>query len=100
MKTWHYALLVLLGGCSYGALSTFVKLAYSAGFTSAAMKGSQFFMGTHLNWIVALFSKKKKLTLHKIGKLLLSGIPLSLTSLFYLPIWKGSLPFKNGFPER
>jgi drug/metabolite transporter (DMT)-like permease len=83
MKTWHYALLVLLGGCSYGALSTFVKLAYSAGFTSEAVTGSQFLMGTLLIWIVALFSKKKKLTLPKIGKLLLSGIPLGLTSLFY-----------------
>ena len=83
MKTWHYALLVLLGGCSYGALSTFVKLAYSAGFTSATVTGSQFLMGTLLIWIVALFSKKKKLALPKIGKLLLSGIPLGLTSLFY-----------------
>lgn len=83
MKSWHYALLVLLGGCSYGALSTFVKLAYSAGFTSSSVTGSQFLMGTLLIWIVALFSKKKKLTLPKIGKLLLSGIPLGLTSLFY-----------------
>lgn len=83
MKTWHYALLVLLGGCSYGALSTFVKLAYSAGFSSATVTGSQFLMGTLLIWIIALFSKKKKLTLPKIGKLLLSGIPLGLTSLFY-----------------
>jgi drug/metabolite transporter (DMT)-like permease len=83
MKTWHYALLVLLGGCSYGVLSTFVKLAYSAGFTSAAVTGSQLLMGTLLIWIIALFSKKKKLTLSKIGKLLLSGIPLGLTSLFY-----------------
>jgi drug/metabolite transporter (DMT)-like permease len=83
MKTWHYALLVLLGGCSYGALSTFVKLAYSAGFTSSAVTGSQLLMGTLIIWIAALFSKKKKLTLRKIGKLLLSGIPLGLTSLFY-----------------
>jgi drug/metabolite transporter (DMT)-like permease len=83
MKTWHYALLVLLGGCCYGALSTFVKLAYSAGFTSAEVTGSQFLMGTLLIWFVALFSKKKKLTLPKISKLLISGIPLGLTSLFY-----------------
>jgi drug/metabolite transporter (DMT)-like permease len=83
MKTWHYALIVLLGGCCYGALSTFVKLAYSAGFTSSEVTGSQFLMGTLLIWIAALFSKKKKLTLPKIGKLLISGIPLGLTSLFY-----------------
>jgi drug/metabolite transporter (DMT)-like permease len=83
MKTWHYALIVLIGGCCYGALSTFVKLAYSAGFTSSEVTGSQFLMGTLLIWIAALFSKKKKLTLPKIGKLLISGIPLGLTSLFY-----------------
>lgn len=83
MKTWHYALIVLLGGCCYGALSTFVKLAYTAGFTMAEVTGSQYLMGTLLIWIVALFSKKKKLTLAKIGKLLISGIPLGLTGLFY-----------------
>jgi len=83
MKTWHYALIVLIGGCCYGALSTFVKLAYSAGFTSSEVTGSQFLMGTLLIWIAAIFSKKKKLTLPKIGKLLISGIPLGLTSLFY-----------------
>lgn len=83
MKTWQYALIVLIGGCCYGALSTFVKLAYSAGFTSSEVTGSQFLMGTLLIWIAALFSKKKKLTMPKIGKLLISGIPLGLTSLFY-----------------
>jgi len=83
MKTWQYALIVFLGGCCYGALSTFVKLAYSAGFTVAEVTGSQYLMGALLIWMVALFSKKKKLTLAKIGKLLLSGIPLGLTGVFY-----------------
>ena len=63
MKTWHYALIVFLGGCCYGVLSTFVKLAYSAGFTVKEVTGSQFILGTLLIWSVALFSKKKKLTL-------------------------------------
>ncbi|WML28307.1 DMT family transporter [Neobacillus sp. OS1-33] len=83
MKTWQYALIVFLGGCSYGVLSTFVKLAYSAGFTVTQVTGSQYLLGTLLIWGVALFSKKKKLTLSKIGKLLLSGIPLGLTGVFY-----------------
>lgn len=83
MKTWHYALFVFLGGCCYGALSTFVKLAYSAGFTMAEVTGSQYLMGTILIWLVVLFSKKKKLTLPKISKLLICGIPLGLTGLFY-----------------
>ena len=83
MKTWHYALIVFLGGCCYGVLSTFVKLAYSAGFTVKEVTGSQFILGTLLIWIVALFSKKKKLTLLSIGKLLLAGIPVGLTGVFY-----------------
>ncbi|MEH7503888.1 DMT family transporter [Neobacillus drentensis] len=83
MKTWQYALIVFLGGCCYGVLSTFVKLAYLAGFTVTEVTGSQFILGTLLIWMVALFSKKKKLTLPKIGKLLLSGIPLGLTGVFY-----------------
>jgi drug/metabolite transporter (DMT)-like permease len=83
MKTWQYAFIVFLGGCCYGVLSTFVKLAYSAGFTVTQVTGSQYLLGTLLIWVVALFSKKKKLTLPKIGKLLLSGIPLGLTGVFY-----------------
>jgi drug/metabolite transporter (DMT)-like permease len=83
MKTWQYALIVFLGGCSYGVLSTFVKLAYSAGFTVTQVTGSQYLLGTLLIWGVALFSKKKKLTLPQIGKLLLSGIPVGLTGVFY-----------------
>src|SRR4051812_39460885 len=83
MKIWQYALIVFLGGCCYGVLSTFVKLAYSAGFTVTQVTGSQYLLGTLLIWVVALFSKKKKLTLPKIGKLLLSGIPLGLTGVFY-----------------
>ncbi|MEH7483524.1 DMT family transporter [Neobacillus drentensis] len=83
MKTWQYALIVFLGGCCYGVLSTFVKLAYSAGFTVTQVTGSQYLLGTLLIWGVALFSKKKKLTLPQIGKLLLSGIPVGLTGVFY-----------------
>lgn len=83
MKTWHYALIVFLGGCCYGVLSTFVKLAYSAGFTVKEVTESQYLLGTLLIWMVALFSKKKKLTLPNIGKLLLSGIPVGLTGVFY-----------------
>ncbi|GHH99089.1 EamA family transporter [Neobacillus kokaensis] len=83
MKTWHYALLVFLGGCCYGVLSTFVKLAYEAGFSVSAVTGSQYLLGTLLIWIVFLFTKKKKLTPKQIIKLLCSGIPFGLTGVFY-----------------
>jgi len=83
MKIWHYALIVFLGGCCYGALSTFVKLAYSAGYSVIEVTGSQFLFGTLLIWIVVLFTKKQKIALSQTLKLLLSGIPFGLTSVFY-----------------
>lgn len=83
MKLWHYALIVFLGGCCYGILSTFVKLAYAAGFTVSAVTGGQYFFGVVLTWLVVVFTKKKKLTLRQTVKLLLSGIPFGLTGVFY-----------------
>lgn len=83
LKKWHYALIVFFGGCCYGVLSTFVKLAYSVGFSSTEVTGGQYFFGTLLIWCVVLFTKKKKLSFKQILKLLLSGIPFGLTGLFY-----------------
>ena len=83
MKLWHYALLVFFGGCCYGILSTFVKLAYAAGFTVTEVTGGQYFFGTVLTWIVVLFTKKNKLTVKQTSKLILSGIPFGLTGIFY-----------------
>lgn len=83
MKKYNYALLVFLAGCCYGILSTFVKLAYAAGFSAAEVTGGQYFFGTVLIWCVALCTKKQQLSLKRILKLVLSGIPFALTSLFY-----------------
>jgi len=83
MKLWHYALIVFLGGCCYGILSTFVKLAYNAGFSTPEVTGAQYFFGAVLSWIFVLFVKKRSLTLKQITKLLLSGIPFGLTGMFY-----------------
>lgn len=83
MRTWHYSLIVFLGGCCYGILSTFVKLAYSAGFSSSEVTGAQYFFGAVLSWIGVMFIKKKRLDSKTIIKLLLSGIPFGLTGIFY-----------------
>ncbi|MDQ0202046.1 EamA family transporter [Neobacillus ginsengisoli] len=83
MKFWQHIFLVFLGGCCYGVLSTFVKLAYSAGFTTAEVTGVQFIFGSILIWSVALVTKKQRLTVNKTFKILLSGIPLGLTGVFY-----------------
>jgi drug/metabolite transporter (DMT)-like permease len=83
MKTWQYGLIVFLGGCSYGVLSTFVKLAYSAGFSVTEVTGGQYLFGALLTWILFLFTKKQKLNVTQAVKLLLSGIPFGLTGVFY-----------------
>lgn len=83
MKTWQYALIVFLGGCSYGVLSTFVKLAYSAGYSVIEVTGGQYLFGAMLTWVLVLFTKKQEITLYQAFKLLLSGVPFGLTGMFY-----------------
>ena len=83
MKNMYYAGLVFLGGCCYGILSTFVKIAYANGFSSAAVTGAQYLFGTMMLWLVLLFTKKEKLSVKESVKLLLSGIPFGLTGIFY-----------------
>jgi drug/metabolite transporter (DMT)-like permease len=83
LNKWHYALIVFLGGCCYGILSTFVKLAYSAGYSVTEVTGGQYLFGTLITWILVLFTKKKKVTRSQTLKLLLSGIPFGLTGAFY-----------------
>lgn len=83
MKTWHYAFIVFLGGCCYGLLSTFVKLAYASGYSAADVAGGQYLFGTLLIWVLVLFTRKQKLTAIQTVKLLLSGIPFGLTGVVY-----------------
>lgn len=83
MGIWRYALLVFLGGCSYGVVSTFVKLAYGEGFTQGEITGSQYLLGAVMLWIVALFVPKVKLSSKQIIILLISGFPMGLTGIFY-----------------
>ncbi|WP_078380047.1 EamA family transporter [Sutcliffiella halmapala] len=83
MKTWHYAFLVFIGGCCLGILSTFVKLAYSAGFSMVEVTGSQVLFGTVIIWLVTIFVKKTRTNLIQTVKIILAGIPMGLTGLLY-----------------
>jgi len=83
LSKWHYVLFVFLGGCSYGILSTFVKLAYAAGFTVKEVTGGQYLIGSLIIWIIVLMTKKHKTSKNQAIKLLLSGIPFGLTGVFY-----------------
>ncbi len=83
-------LLVLFGACSFGVLSTFVKLAYKESYTLGDVTGSQALFGAILLWSIYLLQRKAQdknqpkpiIKTHWI-KLLLAGTFTGLVSLTY-----------------
>lgn len=83
-------LLVFFGACSFGILSTFVKLAYHEGYTLGEVTGVQAFFGAVILWILFLFqSTTKKYKTKEIKlitpwwKMVLAGTCTGLVSIFY-----------------
>lgn len=80
------ALFVFMGACSYGVLSTFVKLAYGEGFTLGEVVGAQVFFGVVILWGIWLFLPDKKaiVTDYRTSlKLIMSGISTAMVSICY-----------------
>ncbi|MCR4030376.1 MULTISPECIES: EamA family transporter [Flavobacterium] len=81
--------LVALGATTYGMLATFVKMAYSEGYTTAEVTTSQFIYGITGILLINLFQRIKnknqtqKATSKNIFSLMLAGTSLGMTSLFY-----------------
>ncbi|WP_428231584.1 EamA family transporter [Flavobacterium sp.] len=81
--------LVAIGATTYGMLATFVKMAYSEGYTTAEVTTSQFILGIIGILIINAFQKIKhkekvvKATKKNIFSLMLAGTSLGMTSLFY-----------------
>jgi drug/metabolite transporter (DMT)-like permease len=82
--------MVFAGACSFGILSTFVKLAYREGYAAAEISASQAFTGMLVLWVwVWLRSKKQQapLTLTPIKscwwQALLTGAAIGLTTFLY-----------------
>ncbi|MFD2938830.1 EamA family transporter [Flavobacterium notoginsengisoli] len=81
--------LVALGATTYGMLATFVKIAYSEGYTTAEVTTSQFIYGITGILLINLFQRIKnkkevvKATPKNIFSLMLAGTSLGMTSLFY-----------------
>jgi drug/metabolite transporter (DMT)-like permease len=76
-------LLVLLGACSYGALSTLVKLAYARGFGTGQVVGSQMLLGAGLCWLLALALGRSRPGVRQALALLAAGAPVGLTGCLY-----------------
>ncbi len=82
------ALLVFFGACSFGVLTTLVKLSYQEGFTLGEVSGVQVFFGMIILWIIlilrVLIQKIKiKFTWKSSWRILLTGISTGLVSLCY-----------------
>lgn len=81
--------LVAIGATTYGMLATFVKMAYSEGYTTAEVTTSQFIYGILGILLINLFQRIKnkntavKATPKNIFSLMLAGTSLGMTSLFY-----------------
>lgn len=82
--------MVFVGACSFGILSTFVKLAYREGYTAAEITFSQAFISMIILWLLVLFRDKtdlpdpSPLKLWKIWtSLLLTGAAIGLTTFVY-----------------
>ncbi|MCD0468922.1 DMT family transporter [Flavobacterium sp. JAS] len=81
--------LVAIGATTYGMLATFVKMAYSEGYSTAEVTTSQFILGIIGVLLINTFQKIKlkdnvvKATPKNIFNLMLAGTSLGMTSLFY-----------------
>lgn len=83
MSQTFYAALVLAGGASYGIISTLVKLSYRAGFSIHDVSSIQYFLGFLLLWTIWLLSVRKFPAKKTALAFLLTGIPLSGTTMLY-----------------
>ncbi|WP_409253899.1 EamA family transporter [Bacillus sp. SCS-153A] len=81
---WKYLLAVFIGACSYGVLSTVVKLSYQAGIKKTELIVAQFLAGWLIITLLFLFEKKRpKINFRKKALLMLGGIPSGLVGVFY-----------------
>lgn len=83
MTYWRSIFLVLLGACSYGVLSIFMKHAFGLGFTPFEMSGSQLIFGGLIMTVMALFFSKQRFHFKYLLLLAPASLMMASTSLFY-----------------
>ncbi|QNG60512.1 EamA family transporter [Bacillus sp. PAMC26568] len=82
-QLFKYSFLVLIGACSYGVISTIIKLAYAQGFTVNEVIGSQYLAGFFMFLFCVILFSRKKASLKQALILIFTGITTSLTGIFY-----------------
>ena len=83
MNKLKYSLLILIGACSYGVLSSIMKVGMKEGFTVSQMLGGQYIFGWSLLLVLMLIFSRKKIAPKQWLALLAVGITMSGTSVFY-----------------
>lgn len=83
MRRFIYSFYVILGGCSFGILAPFVKLAYEQGIPTSVSVRLQFIVGFILLGLINLLFVRYRFSFQTFVKMLLSGIPMALTTTFY-----------------
>ncbi|MFF2529071.1 DMT family transporter [Brevibacillus sp. NPDC058079] len=83
MTYWRSIFLVLLGACSYGVLSIFMKHAFQLGFTPFEMSGSQLIFGGLIMTVMAIFFSKQRFSFKYFLLLAPASLMMASTSLFY-----------------
>lgn len=83
-------ILVFFGACSFGILSTFVKLAYRDGYNLGDVTGAQAFFGAVILWVLFFFQSRtakykitKKVIVTPWWKMVIAGTCTGLVSIFY-----------------
>lgn len=54
-----YAIYVFIGACSYGVLSSIVKLAYTHGYSLGEVVGTQMLWGTLITWVILILLQRR-----------------------------------------
>ncbi|MGC4377650.1 DMT family transporter [Fictibacillus sp. Mic-4] len=83
MGKLKYSLLVLLGGFSYGLLSTVIKLGFVDGFSIQELIGGQYLFGWFGLLFIVLFFSRHQVSKKQLFTLLAVGTTMSMTGICY-----------------
>ncbi|KAB7670703.1 EamA family transporter [Bacillus sp. B1-b2] len=83
MGIYRYVIYVLIGGISYGLLSTIMKLGMKDGYSVSELLAGQYIIGLVGMFLLVISFSRKKVTIKQIFLLMLVGIPMSLTTITY-----------------
>ncbi|MEX3622968.1 DMT family transporter [Viridibacillus arvi] len=83
MNKLKFSLVVLLGACSYGVLSSILKIGFLNGFSFPELLGGQYIFGWLGLLLLVITFSRHKVSSKNILSLLAVGTTMSLTSIFY-----------------